>query len=363
VYSQPPSDLCPEDSAFFAARFVKIVDFAPTVSCKDIARRIKSDGVHILANLNGHTHGNIYGLSALRPALVQIAMVGLPGLMQDEHTNFSVTDCETISDEQINLSMERLVFLSNYQPNPSFLESDCFGEVPPSRENFSLPENVFIIAYFGELGRLSPAFCRMLCSVLRRVARSVLWLRVHPLESGGRVLEWFRVQGFDKSRIIPAYDLNRRDHARRSMLADVVVSPAAPFCPMPTHTCTYDALAAGSVCVASDGIHWHQRVAASLIFKTTGSRETIAPYEDLKGYEEICVRLGVDKEFFFTNKQRVVEARIHRRGIFDQPTMTKQLQLAFIEMLRQKTEGNAFKDIFTSKDQFRCRSHRERLWF
>ncbi|RHZ09250.1 hypothetical protein DYB31_015319, partial [Aphanomyces astaci] len=58
----------------------------------DAARLIHNDGIHILVNLNGYTKGARTEIFALRPAPIQVSLMGFHGSMGAEYMQYIVAD-------------------------------------------------------------------------------------------------------------------------------------------------------------------------------------------------------------------------------------------------------------------------------
>lgn len=63
------------------------------ISCNiDAAKKIYSDGIHILVNMNGYTKGARNEIFALRPAPIQIMWLGYPGTSGADYMDYIITD-------------------------------------------------------------------------------------------------------------------------------------------------------------------------------------------------------------------------------------------------------------------------------
>lgn len=158
--------------------------FPETWSDKRCAQAIAADGIHILINLNGHTAGERNGISALRPAPLQMVYLAYPGTMGADYIDYNVTDKNVAPKRNRKFYTERLLLMPNcYQVN-SFKElySDVLDKSKlPSRADHRLPaEPTFIFCCFCRLGRITPEVFACWMRILKRVPNGVIWLSMRP---------------------------------------------------------------------------------------------------------------------------------------------------------------------------------------
>nr|XP_021193047.2 UDP-N-acetylglucosamine--peptide N-acetylglucosaminyltransferase 110 kDa subunit [Helicoverpa armigera] len=85
-----------DDGTTFRSKIVNdsehFVDLS-TVSCyMEAAKRINSDGIHILVNMNGYTKGARNEIFALKPAPIQVMWLGYPGTSGAQYMDYIITD-------------------------------------------------------------------------------------------------------------------------------------------------------------------------------------------------------------------------------------------------------------------------------
>lgn len=68
------------------------VDLSAMTSYVEAAKKINSDGIHILVNMNGYTKGARNEIFALCPAPIQVMWLGYPGTSGAEYMNYIITD-------------------------------------------------------------------------------------------------------------------------------------------------------------------------------------------------------------------------------------------------------------------------------
>lgn len=88
--------LNPDDATTFRRKIVTetehFVDLSKVTCNIEAARRINSDGIHILINMNGYTKGARNEIFALKPAPIQVMWLGYPGTSGADYMNYIITD-------------------------------------------------------------------------------------------------------------------------------------------------------------------------------------------------------------------------------------------------------------------------------
>src|SRR6185503_16310007 len=116
AYSHGPEDNSPIRMRLRRA-FDRFLDIAP-LSHADAAKAIHAAGTDILVDLKGYTHGARTGISALRPAPVQVNYLGYPGTMGADFIDYLVADRFLIPAAHAADYSEKLVLLpDSYQVN------------------------------------------------------------------------------------------------------------------------------------------------------------------------------------------------------------------------------------------------------
>lgn len=88
--------LNPDDGTTFRSKLMKesehFVDLSQ-ISCNiEAARKIYSDNIDILVNMNGYTKGARNEIFALRPAPIQVMWLGYPGTSGSDYMDYIITD-------------------------------------------------------------------------------------------------------------------------------------------------------------------------------------------------------------------------------------------------------------------------------
>ncbi|EOD35627.1 hypothetical protein EMIHUDRAFT_227396 [Emiliania huxleyi CCMP1516] len=150
-----------------------------------IAARIAADGIHVCVDLNGFTSGARTELFALRPAPLQVGMLGFPGSSGGAFLDYLATDAVASPPQLERLYSRGVCSLPSRRgsdaslPRDRHLYSEALLRLPPS---YGLPPLGVVFCCFSQLYKVDPATFAAWLSILRRVPGSVLWLLRFPLE-------------------------------------------------------------------------------------------------------------------------------------------------------------------------------------
>ncbi|MCC6194295.1 MAG: hypothetical protein IT518_07485 [Burkholderiales bacterium] len=223
----------------------------------DAAKIVADDGLDVLVDLKGHTHGARLPLLARRPAPVQLHYLGFPGTIGYGAIDGLVADDVVAPLGREGEFAERLLRLPVcYQVN------DARRELPPaaSRAQAGLPEGALVLACFNQAYKLTEPFMAVWLDVLREHPDAVLWLAV-PHELARRNLANFAGQrGIAPERVIFAPTLAQGAHLARLQCADLTLD----VLPYGSHTTGSDALFARVPLLTCRGTTFAGRVGASL---------------------------------------------------------------------------------------------------
>lgn len=193
-----------------------------------------------------------------------------------------------------------------------------------TRQQYGLPENVIIYYNCNQLHKYDPRTFKSWITILKNVPNSVLWLVRYPPDGESNLRKTAQNLGLSDDRIIFTNTANKEEHVRRCQLADVCLDTR--FCN--GHTTTLDVLWAGTPVITFPNETFASRVAASLL-TTLGCPELIA--HDRKQYEQIAIRLGMNRDYLRSMRQKVWNARIES-PLFDCKQYTIGLETVFSRM-------------------------------
>ena len=339
-YALSPSDDSPwrQRIATESEHFTDVSTWTSTA----IAQRISDDCIHILVNLNGYTKGARNEIFAMRPAPVQISVMGFPATMGAEYIQWIVLDKEVCPPQYRGCYSEAVAYLPNSyfvndyrRSHPDVLRGD--HTLLPTRESLGLPPHQVVYSCANQLYKYDPHIFDAWCRILHRVPDSVLWLLRFPASGEAFVRAEAIKRGVHPTRIIFTDVAPKPVHIARSGLADVFLD--TPACN--AHTTGCDVLWGGCPIVTLPGERMASRVAASLCRATgLGQQMVVGSVEE---YEERAVELGLNHEM--RGKLRD-ELRAMREtcALFDTGRWVADFDRALLRMWEIHCEGNGPRD-------------------
>lgn len=313
-------------------------------SAVEIAHKISQDGIHIAVNLNGYTKGARNEIFALRPAPIQISLMGFPATMGADYIDYIVLDKIVCPPSSRHCYSENIVFMpdtyfaNDYkQSHRDILEDSKI----PTRASIGLPEDKIIYSCANQLYKYDPDTFAAWCRILRRVPNSVLWLLRFPPAGEARIRAAAAMHGIDSNQIIFTDVASKSLHIARSGLADVFLD--TPMCN--AHTTGCDVLWGGCPIVTLPLERMASRVAASLCH-ATGLGDAMV-VNSLEEYENRAVELGLDRAKRLALRQALREARTHC-PLFDTEKYVDNLEKAYCKMWDIYIQGNRPHDFSVS---------------
>jgi len=200
-----------------------------------------------------------------------------------------------------------------------------------TRQQYGLPDDAVVYCNFNQLYKIDPATLKMWVNILNRVPNSVLWLLRFPQVGETNIHVAAQQMGLKNGRLIFSNVAAKEEHVRRGQLADVCLD--TPLCN--GHTTGMDVLWAGTPMVTLPGETLASRVASSQLC-TLGLEELVANTRD--EYENVAVKLGVDKDFRRAIRARVWDGRI-KSPLFDVRIYAKDLEDLFYKMWEKFRKG------------------------
>lgn len=329
--------------------------------------------------MNGYTKGARNEIFALRPAPIQVLWLGYPGTSGATFIDYLITDkiCSPPNSEHFYTEqlayLNQSVFIGDHKQmfknlpqrvrnnktcnniidtNVNTLSSMENGNVNfdqssdnnlpynmysinvyddsfkcYTRELYNIPEDTVVYCNFSQLYKIDPSTFNMWATILHNVPNSVLWLLRFPADGEVNLRESAAALGIDKSRIIFSALEPKLCHISRIQLADIFLD--TPLCN--GHTTCLDALWAGTPVVTLPRETFASRVAASQL-TTLGDTSTIA--QDEKNYIEIATRLGTDKNFLESLRQRIWSLKYSSK-LFDCQSYANELETVYEGMWKK----------------------------
>ena len=294
-----------------------------------IAETIARDGIDILMDLNGYAAGRRPKIVALRPAPLQISLLGDPGTMGADFIDYLVADRIVVPPEMEAFYSEELVFMPH-----SYFVTD--HEQPISERRFKraecgLPEKGFVYCCFNSNYKIEPEIFDLWMRILKEVPESVLWLYESTPAAPENLREEAAARGVRGDRLVFAQTLPKPEHLARHRLADLFLDTL--ICN--AHTTATDALWAGLSLITCPGQTFESRVAASLL-TAIGLPELIMP--DLETYEKTAVRLATNPEELQGIRDKLAKNRL-TTPLFDTARWTRNWEKALKVMWERYERG------------------------
>jgi predicted O-linked N-acetylglucosamine transferase (SPINDLY family) len=302
-------------------RFVDVRDEPPART----AERIVDDGIDVLVDLNGYTHGARSEIFALRPAPVQVSWLGYVGTLGAEWIDFVVTDRFLAPDELQASFTERFLHLPD-----CYCPSDTRREVPPaagSRTDVGLPREGFVFCCFNNTYKILPAVFDTWMRLLAGVPGSVLWLSPGNATAIGNLRREAASRGVDPGRLVFAAHVPPPEHLARHAHADLFLDTA----PHGAGTTANDALLMGLPVVTCAGETMASRTAGSQL-RAIGLPELVAG--SLADYESLAMQLALDPALAAHHRARL-HANRPSTPLFDMARFTRNLEAAFLSAARR----------------------------
>ncbi len=300
------------------------------LSVREIAERIRADGVDILVDLNGWTGGARAEVLALRAAPIQVSWLGYAGTvgwpLLADHV---IGDPIVIPVEHEAFYTERVVRMPH-----TYMPADTRHPIgtPPTRESLGLPRDGFVLCSFNNSYKLNPPCFDLWCRILMQIPDAVLWLSQGSDTVKGNLRREAEQRGVAGSRLIFA----TRAPARADYLARIGVADLAldPF-PYNSHSTGVDALIAGVPLVTKLGDTFPSRVGVSLV--TAAGLPELAAADDA-GYEALVLGYYRDRSKLAAVRKRLAEAKA-TAPLFDMGSFAQDLEALYLTMATEAAKA------------------------
>ncbi len=293
------------------------------------ARRINSDGIHILIDLGGYSTYTRAEIPALRPAPVQAHYLGYLDTMGAAFMPYVIADAVSISDELAAHFTEKPVYLPG-----AFVAATPMpiSARPMTREEFGLPADAFVYCCFNFPVKISPEVFGVWMRILHRVEHSVLWLYDRGIEAIGENLRReAQAAGIDPARLIFAKHLPTDEYLARYRMADLFLD-----------TFVYNAggtmigaLQAGTPVLTMPGNTYLSRMGAA-IAGAAGMPEMVCP--NAEAYQERAIQLATDPAEITALREKLSTTVAHS-PLFDMPRFVRHLEEAYRQMWAHHETG------------------------
>ena len=308
----------PEDGSGLRQRVIAAMDHFTRVdqmSDAEAARRIRSDEIDILIDLQGQTAGARTNLLAYRPAPIQITYLGLPATTGLPSIDYVIADRFLIPEETAPFYSEKLLYMPDvYQVSD---RKRVIGQ-KPARESCGLPAEGFVFCSFNNNYKFTPEVFDVWMTILQRVPGSVLWLLADNQWAEDNLCCEAEARGIDRRRLIFAPRVSPEDYLARYLVADLFLDTF----PFNAGTTANDALWVGLPVLTCSGRSFASRMAGALL--TAAGLDELITYH-LAAYEEKAVWLANSPGECRRLRDSLGNVREHG-ALFDTPLFVKNLE-------------------------------------
>jgi protein O-GlcNAc transferase len=307
----------PEPSAFgarVAGAFEHFVDVSAQPAA-GIARRIRSDGVDVLVDLNGYTTHAKSEIFALRPAPLQISWLGYLGTLGAPWYDYVLTDRFVAPAALQPFFTERFLYLPDcYCPSDT---RRTVAEAVPSRAACGLPERGRVFCCFNNSYKILPEVFAVWMRLLAATPGSVLWLAPGNATAKTSLRREAQARGVDPERLVFAARVSLPEHLARHAHAELFLDTS----PYNAGTTANDALFMGVPVLTCSGASMVSRVAGSQL-RAIGLPELVTT--SLEEYEALALKLAAESELLAAYRARLATNR-NTHPLFDMTRFTRNL--------------------------------------
>ncbi len=311
-------NLAPEDGSAFGQRIARTFEhFAQCweETAEQMARRIRTDGIEVLIDLNGYTTHAKSELFALKAAPVQVSWLGYLGTLGAAWYDYVLTDRFAAPPELQRFFTERFLYLPDcYCPSDT---KRVVAAITPTRAACGLPEHGVVYCCFNASYKILPAVFAVWMRLLERVAGSVLWLSPASATACANLRREATARGIDPQRLVFAPRVGLPEHLARHVHADLFLDTL----PYNAGTTANDALYMGVPVLTCAGETLASRVAGSQLH-AIGLPELVT--ESLAAYEALALRLVTEPGSLERYRTRLAANR-HTHPLFDMTRFTRAL--------------------------------------
>jgi predicted O-linked N-acetylglucosamine transferase (SPINDLY family) len=298
-------------------------------SASETAKRIHTDEIDILIDLNGHTRGARTEIMAMRPAPIQVNYLGYAGSMGAAFMDYIVVDRFLVPPGSESHYSESCVFMPG-----SYLVNDANGptrSVPQTRAANGLPESGFVFCSFNQPVKFTPDMFDVWMRLLDQVPGSVLWLVAFNPYMKEALRTHASLSGVDPNRLVFTPKVPTEVFLSRFALADLFLDTF----PCNAHTTASDALRSGCLVLTCAGRTFASRVAGSLL-TALGLDDLIA--DTLEDYEAKALKLASQPDALAALRRRLATLRLSS-PLFDGAAFARNLEKAFEAMWALHSAG------------------------
>ncbi|MFQ5589143.1 MAG: tetratricopeptide repeat protein, partial [Nitrospiria bacterium] len=295
----------------------------------EAAEKIHADGIHILINLAGYTHGSRMEVLSYKPAPVQMMYLGYPYTSGLSTVDYIISDPYLDGPENAQYFVEKQLRLPEcFVTFDSLLEQEITPD-PPFKRNGCITFGCLVNPY-----KLTPETVKVWSRILSAVPDSRLVLNNPHYDFDqmrARILEAFASEGIDRSRVDIIWERHESGvHLRYYNDIDIALDTF----PLTGGTTTHEALWMGVPVVTRVGDIYPYRISYSLLSNVGMDLSELIAFSSAE-YIEKAVALAKDTERIEALRRNIP---IHLKTSIqcDPIRHTKQMEAAYVEAWNRK---------------------------
>jgi predicted O-linked N-acetylglucosamine transferase (SPINDLY family) len=328
----------PEDGSDLRKRVIDAMDHFTRIhqmTDDDAAKKIRTDEIDVLIDLQGQTAGARANILAYRPAPIQITYLGLPATTGLSSIDYVIADKFLIPETEARYYSEKPLYMPDV-----YMVSDRQRKIgpKPSRESCGLPDSGFVFCSFNNNYKFTPEVFSVWMDILQQVPGSVLWLLSDNQWSEDNLRGHAEDLGVDSNRLIFAERVSPESYLARFQVADLFLDTF----PFNAGTTANDALWAGLPVLTLTGRSFASRMAGALL--TATKIHSLITYH-LNEYKNKAIELANDP--IECQRIRQILKDVHEVGVlFDSSlfagNLEKHLSLLVDEKLNEISNPPTF---------------------
>lgn len=301
------------------------------VNDADAAARIRSDAVDILVDAGGYTAGARFGITARRPAPIQVVYLAFAGSLGSERVDYAIVDPIVAPSTAAGEWSESLAYLPSTYYLYDFRTAAPRGGV--SRQDYGLPGDIFVFCAFHKPEKITPGSFELWMRILERVPGAILWFLALPARAPVNLRAAARARGIDPARLhFAPFDSPERYLARQA-LGDLMLDALEHN----AMTTACDALGQGLPVLTVKGSSMANRAGETLL-RAAGLPELVA--SDPADFIEKAAQLALEPGALAAVRAKLASNR-DVAPLFDTATRVRELENAFQRMHERAVRGEA----------------------
>lgn len=308
---------------------------ASSMTSVEVANLINRTGIDILVSLAGYNSDMKFDILALRPAPIQMIIIGSHETTGADFVDYIFTDEFLIDDEYRQAFSEKLITL----PCSLLLNSalPLEEQLKTNKSDHGLPDDQFVFANFNHPKKLDPGTFKVWMQILQKTPDSVLWLyNAGNIKLGETLKKEAEKHTIDPARIIMADPIPIKQHWERFRHADLFLDSFN----YNAHVTGIEALRMGIPIVTLKGNNHNRRLCSSLLHYS-GLKDLICNTK----IDYITVSSQLASNAAELEEIKIKLQAADNKALFDTELQAKYLEKAYLKALLKFKKGQPPGDI------------------